>query len=549
MENQNQQEVWQVDVNGEVYETDFEGLANWIAEGSLLPGDKVRRGTLRWLEAGKTPLLHRFFNAKELGIAPPVSVTTTAPTAAEKSPGLGEESTIRQNVSQNNLIEQTGEKPVEISKTTVNPSAKSASSRSCETCAVHTGTLPAYRCEGCAGLFCKACPKTYGSVKICPSCGAICKSLTSINQRQSQTQKFNDAASEGFGLTDFAKALAYPFRFKASLIFGAIFFTVFTLGQSVWVFGGFMLVSAIFCAMLANTLTFGILANTVENFAQGKTGSDFMPRFDDFSAWDDVIHPFLLSIGVYIVSFGLLAVLLVGATWYAVNSLSQIDQGKQKMVSAVLPVPPSDMSLAKQSAQVSQLTEQFKKQNKFKDGNMADENAIIQSQNDTLSEAALYENLQNQIKQAQQTQTETPNENNNLSEMPSDVMRLSLVFSIPIFLAFLWGCLYFPAACAVAGYTRSFAAIFNPLIGFDTIKRLGADYAKILGMCLILGVTATLINIFLGKLFAPLDLPQIGNIPVKLFDGILYFYISVVFSVVLGFVIYKNSRRLNLFQG
>ncbi len=65
-----------------------------------------------------------------------------------------------------------------------------------------------------------------------------------------------------------------------------------------------MLVSAFFCAMLANTLTFGILANTVENFSNGKISSDFMPRFDDFSAWDDVIHPFLLSIGVYVISFG-----------------------------------------------------------------------------------------------------------------------------------------------------------------------------------------------------------------------------------------------------
>ena len=62
-----------------------------------------------------------------------------------------------------------------------------------------------------------------------------------------------------------------------------------------------------------NTLTFGILVNTVENMANGKTDLDFMPRFDDFSIWDDVVHPFFLSIGVYLVSFGLVLILLVGA--------------------------------------------------------------------------------------------------------------------------------------------------------------------------------------------------------------------------------------------
>lgn len=83
-------------------------------------------------------------------------------------------------------------------------------------------------------------------------------------------REFNNASAETSGFADSAKSLFYPFKFKASLIFGAIFFTIFWLGQSVWVFGGFMLVSAIFCAMLANTLTFGILANTVEISQTGK---------------------------------------------------------------------------------------------------------------------------------------------------------------------------------------------------------------------------------------------------------------------------------------
>ncbi len=488
MDNQNVQEIWQVDVNGEIYETNLAGLGDWIAEGSLQPQDKVRRGNLRWLEAGKIPFLNGFFNAKDLGIAPPVFSTTDAQKTPEDLPDQNQELTASPDISQSNFDEPKNGAVVAIPRKKVKSARVSAPVQN-------------------ARVF---------------------------------------AADEKFGFSDFAKALVYPFKFKASLIFGAIFFTVFTLGQSVWVFGGVMLVSAVFCAMLANTLTFGILANTVENFAQGKIDADFMPRFDDFSAWDDVIHPFLLSIGVYIVSFGVLFALLVGATWQAVNSLAQIDEGKQKIVSTVLPVPPNDTSLTKQSAQVRQLTEQFKKDNNFKNGNMPDENAFVQSQINGLDEAPVLENLQNRLKQSEQPLPEP--ENNNLSEMPGNVMRLSLGFAIPIFLAFLWGFFYFPAACLVAGYTRSFTAIFNPLIAFDTIKRLGLDYAKILGMCLFLGVFAALINIFLGKLFAPLNLPQLGNMAVKTVDGFLYFYIAIVFSVVLGFVVYKNSKSLNLFR-
>ena len=489
MNEQNLQEIWQVDVSGEIYETDFENLADWIAEGALQPQDKVRRGNLPWREAGTVRLLNNFFNDKKKVVNSSVLTTSGAAAKSENNFQGVTGSITSPNILQYDLPGQITESKDKYSQNTV---------------------------------------KTFDNLK--------------------PMREFDTAGAETFSFADFAKSLVYPFKFKASLIFGAIFFTIFWLGQSVWIFGGFMLVSAIFCAMLANTLTFGILANTVENFAQGKITSDFMPRFDDFSAWEDVIHPFLLSIGVYAVSFGLLAALLIGATWNAVDSLNEIDRGKDKIVSAVLPVPPNDLNLAKQSAQVSQLTEQFKKQNKFKDGNMPDENAIIQSQtNSSNDKSAILENLQNQINQAQTEPPETTT-NNNLSEMPGNVMRLSLAFSIPIFLAFLWGVFYFPAACAVAAYTRSFTATLNPLIGFDTIKRLGFDYAKILGASLILGVFAVVTNTVLGSVFAPLDLPQIGNLAVKLFDGLLYFYFFIVFSVALGFVIYKNSRNLNLSQ-
>src|SRR5829696_412746 len=80
-------EVWQVEVGGQVYETVFGELAEWIDQGSLQPGDKVRKGNLRWIEARRVPSLTPFFNAKEQGLPMPVVVSTTIsdPTGGDQS--------------------------------------------------------------------------------------------------------------------------------------------------------------------------------------------------------------------------------------------------------------------------------------------------------------------------------------------------------------------------------------------------------------------------------------------------------------------------------
>ena len=110
-------------------------------------------------------------------------------------------------------------------------------------------------------------------------------------------------------------------------------------------------------------------------------------------------------------------------------------------------------------------------------------------------------------------------------------------------LAAIW-LFYFPAACAVAGYTRTFTAVLNPSVGLDTIKHLGFDYVKILFMCLILAVFTFVISLILGIIFSPFDLPRMGNLPATAVGSLLHFYIWIVFSIILGFALYKNSARL-----
>ena len=51
------QEIWQVESNGQIFESNFDEMTLWINQGSLLRIDRVRKNNLRWIEAGKVPAL------------------------------------------------------------------------------------------------------------------------------------------------------------------------------------------------------------------------------------------------------------------------------------------------------------------------------------------------------------------------------------------------------------------------------------------------------------------------------------------------------------
>lgn len=100
----------------------------------------------------------------------------------------------------------------------------------------------------------------------------------------------------------------------------------------------------------------------------------------------------------------------------------------------------------------------------------------------------------------------------------------------------------------MAAYTRNIRSVFNPAIGLDTIKRLGFDYVKILLMAFLLWIIAGGIGYALSLVFAPFDLPRLGNIPVIAVSSVVTFYLSIVFSIILGSALYKNSDKFPLFK-
>jgi hypothetical protein len=401
---------------------------------------------------------------------------------------------------------------------------------------------------------CRECVKSFGSnVMICVSCGGMCKAKIEIDEKK-RTDEFRSAAvKRGFGISDLGEALAYPFNFKASLIFGALMFMFFSLGQGASSFGGiYMIVAAIFSYMLANMLAFGILANMVENFAHGKIGKNFMPDFDDFSLWDDVIHPFFLSIGVWISSFGpFAAVFLIGAYLVMSSVSSQMDTVKSNLEQTPGTPYYSVRDTVDQSNQVKSVLENSNRINQqHLDQQQAVENGQQPSALDQTEEN--FQQVNKTIADSKRKELESVvGKSPETSERESSaffaaLMKLAAPIMVIGFIAFLWGVVYFPAACTVAGYTRSFTATLNPLIGLDTAKRLGKDYVKLLFMSLLIVAIFFVVSFVLSTVLYPFNMPGVGNVPARALSSLFYFYLMIVYSCLLGFVLFKRSDKLSL---
>lgn len=557
-------EMWQAEVLGQIYETDFEELTQWIIEGALQPEDKVRRGNLRWLEAKRVPPLMPFFNARANGTAPPVVQVSTV--NAEKKLSSPENIPPPMNFSNHssgleNQIRQTNS-GYRFENAFSGQAHENFPPPDQTVCVMHPDAEAKYLCDTCVNAFCKTCPSSYGgTVKICPMCGAMCRSAAETRAKKERASQYARAIGEGFGFSDFGKALAHPFKFKTSLFFGAVMFMFFTLGQSAASVGGlFMMASAILCAMMANMLTFGILANTVDNFTQGKLDANFMPNFDDFSLWDDVIHPFFLSIGAYLSSFGPLILIIAVSVYWMVSSVASQVNSVQEEAAKITYLQRDERKVAQQTEQVKKLLDNVKKSNPnsfesesfsgFEEENLSP--AGMPAADETEEQVRQAEELINQTRQAQLESAigKTPEtEQQEFMAMAKNFLAMGAVFLLLAFLALLWGIFYFPAACAVAGYTRSFAATINPAVGLDTIRRLGFDYAKIWLMVLILAIFSGVVSVILSVVLLPFDMPRVGNLPATAIGSFFTFYFCVVFACILGFALYKASDRLNLYKG
>ena len=548
MEHQTTSENWQVEVGGQVYHASFAELGEWIGEGALHPEDKVRKGNLRWIEARRVPGLIPFFNAKARGVLMPAVVTTT--NAADAVEAV--EEPVLLDLASPVENQDVPEAPVAEHKAATQTQPADSS-----VCAIHMGIDSAFLCESCGNGFCKVCPKSYGgTVKLCPLCGSMCKPIAAVYEDRRRQATISHAMTEGFGAGDFFNALAHPFKFKTSLVFGAIMFAIFSVSQSASGVGGIvMFTSAIMCFMLANMMIFGVLANTVENFSQGNLDANFMPTYDDFSLWDDVVHPFFLYIGVMVTSFGPFILTLIIGTYLVISSVSSQMNTFQSEVER-LPGTKyyQGRDTVEQSQELQRVLGDVTDEHDETIGqynNAATGNSNVEFTQPTPDEAEelwnmAQENRRKELEAAFGKTQET--QDKEFNEFTTNLLKLAAPLVVIGAIAFLWGVFFFPAAAAVAGYTRSFAATINPLVGLDTIKRLGVDYVKILLMGFVLAIVSGFAGLFIGLIFSPFNLPGMGNLVAKGFSSLITYYLAVVFACILGYALFKNSDKLQLLK-
>jgi len=482
-----QPEVWRVSTAEGVFETDLETLRQWILEGCVLPTDKVCKGSQSWIDAGRVPKLKGAFNG-EAAPPPPVEPVDPFNTRTSATP-----------------ISATD--PV-VSTTWVEP-AKAVAQKipSTNVCHNHPQTAPDYVCRMCGEAFCKDCPRfVSGKVPICPLCGDLCREYKVITEKATRTQ----LQTSGFGMEDFVRAIRYPLQHKAALLGGALIY-------------GLLLLAGFRGSLVAWMIMFGCISHVISQVAWGRLNRSFMPDFSAFSFWDDLIVPCFLGVGIMIVSWGPV-IALVLALMFGVLSGARTEPK---------PVAGAD--------HVAEST-----------GPSSDDLDVLMDPNADPAKLAAANNKLNQTRPGAQIAREAQRSQEEEGD-PAGMFRMLIPYlggGIFIGLLFLvligWGLFYYPMALTVAGYTQSFGSVINPLVGLDTIRRMGATYFKAFAMVVVVLIISSVVGIGVSLMTAPFTLPFMGNLLAYFINSTFTFYFNLVVACILGLSLFKCADRLGI---
>jgi hypothetical protein len=247
----------------------------------------------------------------------------------------------------------------------------------------------------------------------------------------------------------------------------------------------------------------------------------FLPDFSAFSVWDDLAVPIGLGIGITIVTWGP-AIVLVLAVLFGV------------VAPAVKPAPDPAAS----APQSSSLTQE-------------DLAALADPEADPKKLEAANAKL-NAARPGAYIAKEAEESKKKLNDPTADLKMLMSYLKLPLFLVLLfdasviWGIFYGPMALCVAGYTEQFSSVVNPLVGIDTIRRMGRTYFKVFGMVLGLQIAGFIISVIVAVVTSPFAMPFFGNLPANFIDGMVTFYFNLVIACVLGLSLHKSADKLGI---
>lgn len=490
-------EIWEVETQDGVYMADLLTLKQWVAEGVVLPTDRVRKGTFNWIEAGLAPRLRPVFSGEER-----VEIDAPTPQAAHVNADARPEETTAATETSPDMGLAADEAP----SGEAGPSLSSA-------CHFHPLQAATVFCRMCSTTFCRACPNRIGtsSVLLCALCGGFCDPLEILTERLELYAR----QSEGFGLGDFRTALIYPFKHLASLFGGSLLY-------------GLLLLAGMRAQVLASALVFGCISLVVRRVAYGNLKRDFLPDFSEFSFWDDVVVPCSLGLGVTLVTLGP-TLILVGMLFFGWFSTARPPQM----------LPTDHPALAAAEGREMKEEPAFKPEDLsvLAEGGTAEQEAGLQKKLDAMRPGA---DMARQLEASKGGQEHAAvYASRLLLAHPGLVLLLG-------FLALCWAVFYYPMALLVAGWTESLKSVLNPLVGLDTIRHMGSNYIKAFLMYLAVQLVSFVFYIAVGLLTAPFDMPLVGNLPGTFLGGGVTFYTSLVIACLLGLALFKSADRLGI---
>jgi hypothetical protein len=527
-------EIWQMMSRGEVYQADLPTLKQWVCDGTVQPSDMVRKGSLKWIEAQRAPALRRVFTGEEQPPFEPAipsspesqpesaaveSISPAHVTASPLGAGLHSEAVAILELDESLRAHSTQTPAHAPSQSSWNATPYTPAQPSTQTswgepawdvqpgldvaCHFHPMQAATVVCSACRAAFCRACPNQMGvsTVLLCPLCGNFCNQLEGIQKHQ----KLYDFQSEGFGLSDFGRALAYPFKHLVSLLGGALLYSIVQ-------FGG------LYGQLLAPALLFGCISLVIHRVGSGKLERDFLPDFSDFNFWDDVLVPFGLGVSVTIVTLAPVVLLLIalffglfGASASKPVALAPHQPAQQRVIT------PDDMGALSRGGTAKEEEELAKKVEASRPMSQIAQQAEASKQSDSRMLAVVRQ----------------------LMARPGLILLLAL-------LAMGWAILYHPMALLVAGWTESIKSVVNPLVGLDTMRHMGLNYFKAFLMYLVVQGFTLAVSFVISLVTAPFNMPIIGNVPGRFLDSIFTFYTSLVIACVLGLALFKSADRLGI---
>lgn len=484
-----QLEQWRVSTIDGEFETDLETLRLWISEGAVAPSDKVSKGKLNWIDAGRVPMLKAAFQGEY--VAPAVPQPVNPPPA--------------ENTWQEEPTQHSGsfdyDDAVPAAPDFQDPAALPAA------CYNHPQTAPYYICPACATGLCESCARFMDVHRIasCPLCGEFCKVYEEVKDRADSIA----FQSSGFGVDDFVRAIRYPLQHKVALLFGAFVY-------------GLLLLGGLRGSVIAFVIMFGCMSHVISQVAWGRLNRSFMPDFSEFSVWDDLAVPIFLGIGITIVSWGPVIVLVAALFFGVLNAGPKVlsPGADQTAQSSSAPTAADLAPLTDPNADPKKLEEANKKLDQLRPGA--------------------------QIAEEAERSKNAKSDPNPALSMLFPFLGAGILLVVLLLIGVAWAIFYYPMALAVAGYTQSFGAVINPMVGIDTIRRMGATYFKAFGMVLSIQAVGLVVGAVISFVTSPFALPFFGNLPGTFIGGTVTFYFNLVISCVLGLSLFKCGERLGL---